>query len=71
MNRVLALVRRIHQLHLEARLIPQLLNLARRHACVQLHSYLTNPESTATGIEMLPGAINVATTAAPLRSIGV
>ena len=43
----------------------------RGHARVELHAHFTNPDSTATGIEMFPAAIRIATTAAPLRNIGV
>ncbi len=68
---MLALVRRIHQLHFKTRPIPKLLDVARGYASVQLHAYLTHPDKTATGIEMFPTAINVATTAAPRRNIGV
>ncbi len=50
-DRMLALVGRIDQLHIEARLVPHLLDCAGRNSRVQFH-YFTKPSRILNGIEM-------------------
>src|SRR5579864_4318022 len=65
---VFALVGRIHQLHFEARLIPEFFDGAVGDSRVELHHF-TSPAITEMGMEMLPAAMRMATAAAARRRI--